>query len=107
MPRTRRSTFAIRDIDFFGLGTGEVLVVLLAVVVLYGPERFKRQVGQEEEDEEISRLSVVEKERLERMEKMKATAKKARLERALKRINKAIDEEDPTILENISDMQNS
>lgn len=91
-------------LDIFGLGPTEVLVIVGAAVLLYGPssiaERFKNPLKARNKKQEIdpakigSDLSGWEKDRLIEINEMKAVAQKFRKQRAMSRIEAAMEEEE-------------
>eukprot|EP01041_Mallomonas_annulata_P001389 gene1389-2674_t len=99
-----RSTAMKRHLDFFGLGIGEILVICVGGVILYGPSKLKKKTNDSADIKSIP-SDVVDVERYERIIDMKTYAKKARNERALVRINKAIEAEDPRVLNKLSDIE--
>ena len=97
-------------LDFFGLGPTELFTVLIAVTVFYGPGKLssmnpmnKLKKGDEDEEEkEISVLWVRENQKS--IDERTKYASKVRRKRAWERINHAIENNDPTVMEKLSRM---
>jgi hypothetical protein len=92
----RRST-CLYGLDLFGLGAPEIVICGLAVAVLYGPDRIKGQL----KDNGVKGQIVAEgwrEEHNERIADVKKYAVQSRKKRAWKKINIAIENEDPIML---------
>ena len=98
-------------LDFFGLGPTELFTVLIAVTVFYGPgklssmnpmNKVKKGDGEEEEEQEIPVLWVRENQKS--IDERTKYASKVRRKRAWERINQAIENNDPTVMEKLSRM---
>lgn len=92
----RRSTH-LYGLDLFGLGAPEIVICGLAVAVLYGPDRIKGQL----KDNGVKGQIVAEgwrEEHNERIADVKKYAVQSRKKRAWKKINLAIENEDPNML---------
>jgi hypothetical protein len=92
----RRST-CLFGLDLFGLGAPEIVICGLAVAVLYGPDRIKGQL----KDNGVKGQIVAEgwrEEHNERIADVKKYAVQSRKKRAWKKINLAIENEDPIML---------
>ena len=92
----RRGT-CLYGLDLFGLGAPEIVICGLAVAVLYGPDRIKGQL----KDNGVKGQIVAEgwrEEHNERIADVKKYAVQSRKKRAWKKINLAIENEDPIML---------
>ena len=76
----------------------------LGGLILYGPDKL-RSVFKEDENVKKSLPLGTDPEKFERIANMKVYAYKCRKERALKRINQAIEDEDPDVLERLSEFE--
>jgi len=88
-------------LDLFGLGPTEVVIIAAAAGLLYGPDRLKQQLR----DRGVKGTIVSsgwKEERAERIKLMSDYATIARKKRAWKRINEAIADEDPIILDKMA-----
>lgn len=94
--RCRQRT-CLYGLDLFGLGAPEIVICGLAVAVLYGPDRIKGQL----KDNGVKGQIVAEgwrEEHNERIADVKKYAVQSRKKRAWKKINLAIENEDPVML---------
>ena len=98
-------------LDFFGLGPTELFTVLIAVTVFYGPGKLSsmnpmnnkgKKEGEEEEEKEIPVMWVRENQKT--IDERTKYASKIRQKRAWERINQAIENNDPTVMEKLSRM---
>ena len=90
-------------LDLFGLGAPEIVICGLAVAVLYGPDRIKGQL----KDNGVKGQIVAEgwrEEHNERIADVKKYAIQSRKKRAWKKINFAIENEDPSMLAKLADL---
>ena len=98
----RRSTH-LYGLDLFGLGAPEIVICGLAVAVLYGPDRIKGQL----KDNGVKGQIVAEgwrEEHNERVADLKKYAVQSRKKRAWKKINIAIENEDPILLAKLAEI---
>lgn len=99
----RSRTFKLQ-LDIFGLGPAEVVIIAGVAAFLYGPGRLKEQLR-----EKGIKGTVVSKgfkaERQERIALMIEAAEKARKIRSWERINAAISIEDPVILKRLAEYE--
>jgi hypothetical protein len=86
--------------DIFGVGPTEAIIIGGAFLFIYGPNRVKGEMREKgiENVPSSKGWKAVQKERVEDMTK---AARKARAFRALKRINKAVDDGDEVVSERI------
>ena len=99
----RRRSFYLNGLDLFGLGAPEIVICGLAVAVLYGPDRIKGQL----KDNGVKGQIVAEgwrEEHNERVADLKKYAVQSRKKRAWKKINIAIENEDPLTLSKLAEM---
>lgn len=99
----RRRSFCLYGLDLFGLGAPEIVICGLAVAVLYGPDRIKGQL----KDNGVKGQIVAEgwrEEHNERVADLKKYAVQSRKKRAWKKINIAIENEDPILLAKLADL---
>lgn len=99
-------------LDFFGLGPTELFTVLIAVTVFYGPGKLssmnpmnnkgKKEGEEEDEEKEIPVMWVRENQKT--IDERTKYASKIRQKRAWERINQAIGNNDPIIMEKLSRM---
>ena len=95
--RKCRQRTCLYGLDLFGLGAPEIVICGLAVAVLYGPDRIKGQL----KDNGVKGQIVAEgwrEEHNERVADVKKYAVQSRKKRAWKKINLAIENEDPVTL---------
>jgi len=93
------------QLDLFGLGPAEVIVIAGAVVLLFGPDRIKSQLR----DSGVKNTITSEGWKAEQEEKvqlMRNNADEKRKQRSWSRINNAIDREDPEIMQRLEDYEN-
>jgi len=91
------------QLDVFGLGPAEVVVIAVAAAVLYGPGRLKEQLR----DKGIKGSAVskgFKADREERISTMLEYAEKARKKRTWSRINESIESGDPEILSKLEEI---
>jgi hypothetical protein len=99
----RRRNFCLYGLDLFGLGAPEIVICGLAVAVLYGPDRIKGQL----KDNGVKGQIVAEgwrEEHNERVADLKKYAVQSRKKRAWKKINLAIENEDPVLLAKLAEI---
>ena len=99
----RRRKFCLYGLDLFGLGAPEIVICGLAVAVLYGPDRIKGQL----KDNGVKGQIVAEgwrEEHNERVADLKKYAVQSRKKRAWKKINLAIENEDPILLAKLAEI---
>jgi hypothetical protein len=92
-----RQSTCLFGLDLFGLGAPEIVICGLAVAVLYGPDRIKGQL----KDNGVKGQIVAEgwrEEHNERIADVKKYAVQSRKKRAWKKVNLAIENEDPIML---------
>ena len=100
--RHRRQS-CLFGLDLFGLGAPEIVICGLAVAVLYGPDRIKGQL----KDNGVKGQIVAEgwrEEHNERIADVKKYAIQSRKKRAWKKINLAIENEDPLMLAKLAEL---
>ena len=98
-----RQSSCLYGLDLFGLGAPEIVICGLAVAVLYGPDRIKGQL----KDNGVKGQIVAEgwrEEHNERVADVKKYAVMSRKKRAWKKINLAIEREDPLMLAKLADL---
>jgi hypothetical protein len=91
--------------DIFGLGPTEVILMAAAAGVLYGPDRLKAKA---QENGAASGKPVSKGwrlDRIERIEDMQKYAQTSRRRRALDRVNEALEEEDPYVVERMAEYE--
>lgn len=92
------------QLDIFGLGPAEVVIIFGVVLLLFGPDRVKEQLR-----EKGVKSKIVSKgwkaEREERIKDMTEFASARRTKRALKRINDAIESGDEKVLEKFMEFE--
>jgi hypothetical protein len=86
--------------DIFGVGPTEALIIGGAFMFIYGPNRVKGEM-REKGIENVPTSKGWQAVRKERIEDMTKAARKARAFRALKRINRAVDDGDEVVSERI------
>lgn len=98
-----RQQSCLFGLDLFGLGAPEIVICGLAVAVLYGPDRIKGQL----KDNGVKGQIVAEgwrEEHNERIADVKKYAIQSRKKRAWKKINIAIENEDPEMLAKLAEL---
>jgi hypothetical protein len=85
------------QLDFFGLGPPEVVVFFVAVTLLFGPDRVKAQLQAKDDGKIVSKGWRAD--RAERIVDMQTYAQKTRRRRALDRVNEALEEEEPYVVQ--------
>lgn len=88
LSRRPRSGAVSLNLDFFGLGPAEIIVIGAAVGLLFGPDRVKQQLRDKGVKGKIVSTGW-RQDRIERIEKMQEYAKMVRNKRAMDRILKA------------------
>lgn len=93
-------------IDFFGLGPSEIVVILVTVLIFYGPDRLtklgKKAKDSDETDKPIPEIWI--REANEAVADMQKFASKVRRRRAWDRINAAIEANDPVVMEKLAEL---
>jgi hypothetical protein len=100
--RSRQSS-CLYGLDLFGLGAPEIVICGIAVAVLYGPDRIKGQL----KNNGVKGQIVAEgwrEEHNERIADVKKYAIQSRKKRAWKKINQAIEDEDPLMLAKLAEL---
>ena len=93
-------------IDFFGLGPSEIVVILVTVLIFYGPDRLSK-LGKKAKDSDDSDKPIPEiwiREANDAVADMQKYASKARRKRAWDRINAAIEANDPVVMEKLAQL---
>lgn len=86
----RKKALQPLQIDLFGLGPSEVVVVVAAAALLYGPDRIKGQLRDSGVENDFVKGKGLRAERVERVESMTKLAEGRRKKRTWNRINAAI-----------------
>ena len=102
---TTSSTTSLQ-LDIFGLGPAEVVVIAGAAALLFGPDRIKSQLRESGVKNSITSEGY-KAEREERIQEMKKYAKSVRKKRTWQRINIAIEDEDVTIMKKLTEYEDS
>jgi hypothetical protein len=92
--------------DIFGVGPTEALIIGGAFLFIYGPNRVKGEL-RESGVENVPSSKGWQAQSKERVEDLTKAARKARAFRALKRINRAVDEGDDVVSERIEEYTNN
>ena len=100
---TTTSTTSLQ-LDIFGLGPAEVVVIAGAAALLFGPDRIKSQLRESGVKNSITSEGY-KAEREERIKTMKKYAKSVRKKRTWQRINIAIEDEDETIMKKLTEYE--
>jgi len=99
-----KSSSTALNIDLFGLGPAEVIVIAGATVLLFGPDRIKSQLRESGVKNSITSEGY-KAEREERIKDMKKYATTIRKKRSWQRINLLIEDEDDDILNKLADYE--
>jgi Sec-independent protein translocase protein TatA len=88
-------------LDLFGLGPTEIVIVIAAAGLLYGPDKVKGQLRDSGVENPIVVSKGLKGERRERIKEMTSGAQKLRKKRAWDRVNEAIADDDEEMLNRI------
>ena len=102
--QTRRISTALNLLDIFGLGAPELVVVMIAGAVLFGPDGVKKQLRQKGVESPVLTEGPIA-ERAKRIKEELEYAKRCKDARSWRRINAALDADDPNMLRKMSELE--
>ena len=91
-------------LDFFGLGPIEIGICIGTMLVLFGDD-FKIQFINKGKDEKINKPNGGKAERLKKLTNLRKRAQSAQRSRAVRRLNTAVEEGEPSVIERINEFE--